>query len=469
MGISMKRFKDFLIGIMTATIVFTSIGGNVVHSAVKSDVENVHRKVEHLIYSLKNNYLGLKNVGNWQAYIKEARKLNSKLPNGSSKKKYEDKILRAEHLVNAAARVNQVEKSMKDNKHTLGNIPQWEKYIVLAKEDIFKVDARLFENEKAKLDERVSSCEKIIESIKINNEKYTKEELSFGIKGFEVKGELIKPKKVPKDMKTVVIVGGSGPTDRDGEVGNVHPYKDIAEGLALKGIASFRYDKRTLSHREHVSDKDYFNFTIKEEYLDDYNEIMKYLASRGDINKENIYVIGHSQGGYIIPMLEKANSSAKGYVFMGASFSPIEDLMVEQYEYLFSLSPNYPEDKKEEIMKELKDGNRKIKALDENSEDALILGASTKYWLSFKGYDPGKEASAIDKSMLFLQGLNDYQVREKELNKYKESLEGKTNASYITYEGLIHTFTKGDMTPNAYGEKEKVSQRVIDDIASFCK
>ncbi|MEG0370690.1 MAG: hypothetical protein RR645_00165, partial [Clostridium sp.] len=142
-----------------------------VEAATNKEVNALHAKVGHITYSLKTNYLGLKNVGQWQKYIKEAKELNDKLPKGSVKDKYSAKIKRAEALINAAARVNHVEKSIETNAQTMENVPQWEEYIKLAKIDLDKVDLMIFKAQYNELLERAALKKKVVNEVKANGEK----------------------------------------------------------------------------------------------------------------------------------------------------------------------------------------------------------------------------------------------------------------------------------------------------------
>ena len=92
-------------------------------------VNSIHGKIEHIRWSLKNNYLGLKNVGTWQGYEKDIRNLIAKLPNGSSKTKYTQRINECSSLINAAAKINHVEKSLEVNFHGIKNADVWAEYI----------------------------------------------------------------------------------------------------------------------------------------------------------------------------------------------------------------------------------------------------------------------------------------------------------------------------------------------------
>ncbi|MEG2339054.1 MAG: hypothetical protein RSB66_08245, partial [Clostridium sp.] len=106
-----KGFIAFIVAIiMVASGVITAAESeSIVYAAKMSRAEAACKaKVDKITSSLKSNYLGLKNVGQWQQYIKEARALAGKLSK-SIRVKYVNQIDKAEALVNAAARVNKVE------------------------------------------------------------------------------------------------------------------------------------------------------------------------------------------------------------------------------------------------------------------------------------------------------------------------------------------------------------------------
>lgn len=297
----------------------------------------------------------------------------------------------------------------------------------------------------------------LISCTKDKSENYVKEELSFGIKGYEVKGELIKPKNSNKP-KIAVIVGGSGPTNRDASINGFQPYKDIAIGLAEKGIASFRYDKRAFSHKDKMNMEIALETTSKEEYLDDYNEVINYLSKRSDIDSNNIYTIGHSQGGYFIPKFEKTNNKPKAYVFLAAPSSGIDDALIEQTTKILQ-TPNLPDDQKKQY-EEIKKQAEKVKSLNELSSNELVAGISTKYWMELKNYNVVEEVKKINKPMLFLQGEDDFNVPfEREILRYKKALKEREDVQFKTYKGVNHMFTKGKSTT--------VESEVINDIALF--
>ncbi|MEF9953173.1 MAG: hypothetical protein RR539_10140 [Clostridium sp.] len=163
---SKKLVGASLVGVMalsSGTSLVSSIEEiNVAEASSKKLESEVTRKVNQLGASLKKNYLGLKNVGQWQAYIKDAKKLISRLPNGKIKNEFVTKVNRAEALVKAAAGINKVEQSMKINANVMKNVEQWQNYIGIAKEDMKKIDMGEFGKQYNELLQRASESTKLI-------------------------------------------------------------------------------------------------------------------------------------------------------------------------------------------------------------------------------------------------------------------------------------------------------------------
>lgn len=128
---------------------------------------NARAKVSHLTKSLKTNYLGLKNQGTWELYIKQSRDLINKIPNLEKKERdsLTVEVNKSEALVKGLSRINQVEKSMEVNAKVMRNVPQWEQYLELAKIDLEKVDQGIFSSEYKKLINRLNVCQEIVNSM----------------------------------------------------------------------------------------------------------------------------------------------------------------------------------------------------------------------------------------------------------------------------------------------------------------
>ncbi|MBW2736831.1 MAG: DUF3887 domain-containing protein, partial [Deltaproteobacteria bacterium] len=130
---------------------------------------------------------------------------------------------------------------------------------------------------------------------------FDEQEITFGQDPWKLPATLTMPKgRGP--FPAVVLVHGSGPNNRDERVGAIRVFKDIAWGLASKGIAVFRYDKRTLVHGKKIAANSKA-FTLKEETVDDGVAAVEFLQKRAKINAKRIYLLGHSLGGEAAPRI----------------------------------------------------------------------------------------------------------------------------------------------------------------------
>jgi hypothetical protein len=268
----------------------------------------------------------------------------------------------------------------------------------------------------------------------------------------------------------VVLVQGSGPHDRDETLGPNKPFRDLAWGLATQGVASLRYDKRTHAHGMKMLDAG--KITLDDEVTDDVLAAVKALRSRTDIDPKRVFVVGHSLGAFVAPRVGARDPSVAGLVLLAGNSRPLEDLVIEQFTYIYSLDGG-PTDKQKEELAELKKKVAKVKGklADDAPAKELPLGLPAMYWNSLKAYDQTAAAAKLSMPILVLQGERDYQVTMEDFAGWKKALAGRKNATLKSYPALNHLFMegKGKGTPAEYGRAGHVSKEVIDDIAAWVK
>ncbi len=301
-------------------------------------------------------------------------------------------------------------------------------------------------------------------------------EVTVGSPGWPLPGILTLPKG-GGPFPALVLVHGSGPNDKDETIGPNKPFKDIAWGLAMKGIAVLRYEKRTrIFGPKLVADPGVASFfTVKEETIDDALAAIVFLKKADRIDPGRIFVLGHSLGGMLVPRIATAGNGLGigGYVVMAGLTRPIEETIVRQMTYIYGLDGSLSAEDKTQL-EDLKAQVAKIKAFTEKdaASGERVLNAPVSYWLDLRGYDPPALAATLDAPMLIIQGARDYQVTTDDFENWKKALGGRTGVEFRLYPKLNHLFIEGQgfPTPDEYTRAHgSVAPYVIDDIANFVK
>jgi len=268
----------------------------------------------------------------------------------------------------------------------------------------------------------------------------------------------------------VVLVHGSGPHDRDETIGPNKPFRDLAWGLASRGIAVLRYEKRTKHHAAKLAALKE-GLTAKAETIDDALAAVSLLRRTEGIDAKRIFVLGHSLGGALAPRIAKRDPQIAGLIIMAGPTRPLEDVILEQTEYAFSLDGRLSGQEKEQLEK-LKQQVARAKAPNLSSGTPaaeLPFGIAASYWLDLRGYDPAATAAALSGPMLILQGGRDYQVTMADLDGWKKALAGRQRVTFKVYPKLNHLFIAGEgkSTPAEYTKPGHVAEAVITDIAEW--
>ncbi len=304
----------------------------------------------------------------------------------------------------------------------------------------------------------------------VHEDSFSEREIEFGVEGWQVPGTLSMPEG-NGPVPALVLVHGSGPNDRDESLGPNKPFRDLAWGLASQNIAVLRYDKRTKIHgHKMITDKN-VKLTVYEETVEDALAAAELLRETEGIDADNVFILGHSLGGMLIPRIASTDHKAKGFIIMAGPTRPLEDLFVDQIKYISLLDGELGEEEKANL-EEIKSSAQTIKNLTpENAAEMTerFLGAGADYWLNLKGYAPAKTAAGIDRPILILQGGRDYQVTLEDFDGWKKSLSAKDNVEFKLYPGNNHLMMtgKGASTPAEYQKVGHVDKSVIDDIVKW--
>ena len=269
-----------------------------------------------------------------------------------------------------------------------------------------------------------------------------------------------------KDPSPVVlIIAGSGPTDRNGNSkilpGSNNSLKMLADGLAARGIASLRYDKRAIgqSVTPGMKEED-LRFTT---YVDDAAAWIKQL--RADKRFSTITVAGHSEGS-LIGMIAARDAGADGYVSLEGAGRNARDIIQEQ------LSAQMPPEAVRNV-RALMDRVAKGERIDSIPPglSALFRPSVQPYLTSWFRYTPADEIAKLEIPAMIVQGTHDIQTSMEDFHRLAEA---KKSANLLEIEGMNHVLKDA---PAGRLEQMKtytdpaipVVPKLLDEMAKFVK
>jgi len=265
----------------------------------------------------------------------------------------------------------------------------------------------------------------------------------------------------------VVLVHGSGPNDRDETVGANKPFRDLAAGLAERGIVVLRYDKRS-----RVAPLTFIGrpFTVDDEVVDDALLAVALVRGLSEVDPRRVVVLGHSLGGMMAPRIGERDPTLAGLVIMAGANRPLTDMIEDQIAYMRSL-PGADTAALDAALVRLQPDLAAIRAMTpaDSGSPQLRFGAPPAYWLDLAGYDAVATAAHLPMPLLVLQGGRDYQVTMAEFEEWREGLAGNPAAEFRDYPALNHLFIAGTgaSSPAEYGVAGHVDEQVIGDIAAW--
>lgn len=290
---------------------------------------------------------------------------------------------------------------------------------------------------------------------------------------YPLHGLLTLPDDTTKPVPAVVFVHGSGASNRDEKVGKLTPFKDLAEGLAAHGIASVRYDKRSFAYgRKMLKEK---NITVKEETIEDAVRATQLLRKDGRIDRNRIFIVGHSMGAMLAPRIDAQGGNYCGLILMAGSPYKLEDIILRQNQQAMGGLNKLLQWIAAFQVKKLKKTFAGLYDLtDEEAKKRKFAGGTTLYYFKEMGEHPAPGFLKLSrKPLLILQGEKDFQASAAvDFTGYQTLLEGHDNATFKLYPGLNHAFVPAlsddiNKARKEYAEERHIGEEVISDIARW--
>jgi hypothetical protein len=268
-----------------------------------------------------------------------------------------------------------------------------------------------------------------------------------------------------KRFPAVLLVPGSGMTDRDVTIGRNKIFRDLAWGLASRGIVVLRAEKRLSQHAdkfraEHVLP------SPRTEFIDDAITATHMLQSMPEVDPKRVYVLGHSQGATFAPQIANETGGVAGVIILAGSTRKPGEMIEAQVKRVTAQSGISEADRKEAA-----DALALAQQLNHLPADdkTFVGGMPAGYWRYFYNYDAGAEAARFTARILVIQNGRDYEVTNDDFAGWEQALGERRNVTMKVYPKLNHVLQEGvgPSTPEEYEKLGGVSPELIKDLAAW--
>lgn len=267
----------------------------------------------------------------------------------------------------------------------------------------------------------------------------------------------------------VLIIPGSGPTDRDGDnpLGvTARPYRLLAEALAGRGVASVRIDKRGMfGSKAAIADAN--DVTIAAYAADAHAWVDMLSAKTG---RRCVWLLGHSEGSLVALKAAQDPKGICGVILVSGAGRPYGEVIRAQLRANPANAPLLASG--EAAIDQLEAGKRVDGATLPAPLQPLFRGNVQGFLMEAFSYDPAKLAGSIKLPILILQGDKDLQVAVSDAELLKR---GQPAATLKVLPGINHVLKSvpgDDRAANiaTYGNADlPIAPVVPDTIATFVR
>lgn len=293
-------------------------------------------------------------------------------------------------------------------------------------------------------------------------------ESAFSIPGPDgpLSGTLLLPSGVAAPP-AILILPGSGPTDRDGNnpLGiQAATYAKLAQALAEQGVASLRSDKRGLFESAGAIQNP--NAVTIADYVTDTAGWVE--AIRAETGVGCVWLVGHSEGALIALVAAQSMESLCGLVLLAAPGRPLGDILQEQF--AASLGDPALVQQSGAAIEALERGQRVDAENLHHAIRPLFADDLQGFLISLFSYDPARLIAPLDLPILIVHGQQDLQVPDGDAQRLHRSNPGSELLVIGDVNHLLKSVKIGDRQDNleSYADPDRpISGRVVEAIADF--
>lgn len=293
----------------------------------------------------------------------------------------------------------------------------------------------------------------------VNPADYTEQDITVGKDPYYLPAKLMVPNGL-ESYPLVIILQGSGTHDIDGTLGPNKPYRDLAAGLASRGIATLRYPKKYYVYPQQAAE---IGINADAEYIEDALTIIGQM--KGIPQFSSIYLAGHSMGGMVAPWIAR-EAGVDGMILLAGSPMKLAQISLDQN--LDLVGDQLTEEQKAQV----KDFFTKMLNQEIPPETDLGQGITAGYYYSFDKYFCMPVLEETEMPVLIVNAELDFQSPKKYFDVFVEKLGDRPNITLKLLPGLNHIFNETDGTIKSVEEYDRpgyVAVELIDLLEEWIK
>jgi pimeloyl-ACP methyl ester carboxylesterase len=299
------------------------------------------------------------------------------------------------------------------------------------------------------------------------------EDISVPATGFSLATTISKPAGAAAGARlpAVILVPGSGPTDRDETVAGIPILGQIANALADAGFIVARYDKRGVGQSGGRTET-----ATLADYAEDVRAVLRELRRRKDVDRDRISLVGHSEGGWVsLIAASRESDDVDAVVLAAAAATTGAELILEQQRHALERLdvPDAERQQKVELQK-------KIHAAVASGEwegiaPELRRQADSPWFQSLLAFDPAAIMRRVRQPILIVQGSLDRQVPEHHARALADLARQRKKGGPVEVEifpGINHLLvqaTTGEVDEYASLKGKSVDAAVVARVAEWLK
>ncbi|MFC0273421.1 alpha/beta hydrolase [Metabacillus herbersteinensis] len=286
---------------------------------------------------------------------------------------------------------------------------------------------------------------------------------------FPLEGTLTIPTGPEKKHPAVLIIPGTGKSDRDGNLRKfkMNLYKDLADSISKLGFVTLRYDKRGT----HKSKGKYVE-TGFWDLVDDAQQAVHYLKTHPEVDSEKVIILGHSEGCIIAPAVSTRLPVA-GLVLIAGVGEPFKTAIPRQFQQVlkeindmkgskgkllrFMIKLQNPEKRNEKFIK---------KVLSSTTPSIKLFGlipVNAKWYREHFAYDVMQELSNVKCPTIAITGSKDIQVIPEHAQKLAEAVQGQAEWHIVpNMNHVLRKYPKNHTMLNLMKEYKSIQKQLID-------